>query len=275
LEKGRFVLELQTEFIKFDSFSDNQLLDLAAEDREVHDLDFLHIYSLGVSYGITPDTTIHAKLPYVYRNDIRESEPPDEVHLHGDAKGFGDLSAHIHHRMYHRENSGLGISLIAGLKFPTGKTSDKDNDGHNFEAEFQPGSGSWDPSFGIAVSKRLDNFSIDSNVLYTLVTEGTQDTDLGDIFQYNLALSYRAIKEPALLDLIIEANGQWIAKEETDGHKDPDSGGNIIYLSPGIRLSLSKSFASYISFGIPIVSDLNGEQNDPDYRIVFGINLSY
>ena len=35
------------------------------------------------------------------------------------------------------------------------------------------------------------SWSFDSNVLYTLSTEGTQSTVLGDRFQYNFAVSYR------------------------------------------------------------------------------------
>ena len=45
--------------------------------------------------------------------------------------------------------------------------------------------------FGLAYTKRFGQWSFDANVLYMLVTNGVQDTDLGDRFLYNAAISYR------------------------------------------------------------------------------------
>jgi hypothetical protein len=45
--------------------------------------------------------------------------------------------------------------------------------------------------FGFAVTKRFGSWSLDSNVLYILSSTGTQDTNLGDRFLYNAAISYR------------------------------------------------------------------------------------
>jgi len=99
------------------------------------------------------------------------------------------------------------------------------------------------------------------------VTEGSRDTDLGDIFNYNLALSYRAL-EP--LDLILEANGVWRDKQEVEGVEDENSSGNIVYFSPGVKISLGK-FMAYLSAGFPVIEDLNGVQTGTDFRLVSGI----
>jgi hypothetical protein len=272
LQQRQVAFDLQTEFTHFNIFSDAELIRFAEQEREIHNVESVLRYIASISYGITNDVMIHARVPYVHRNNIEESEPPDEVHGHGDAKGFGDLSLYLHHRFYKSSGNDLEATILAGLKVPTGRTTDKDDHGEKFEAEFQPGSGSWDPSLGIAVTRRLGNFALDANLLYTLVTEGTQDTDLGDTFAYNLALSYRALKAPVILDLIAEANGIWLAKEKIDGHKDENSGGNVILISPGARLVFLRHLSTYFSFGIPVLQDLNGEQNKLDYRVLFGIS---
>jgi hypothetical protein len=211
------------------------------------------------------------RIPYVYINDIKEAhaEEPDEVHVHGDSKGIGDLSALANYRFYRAGR--LSASFLAGVKFPTGRTDVQGSEGERLEAEHQPGSGSWDPMVGLAVTKRFDDISLDANILYTLVTEGTQDTDLGDAFNYNAAVSYRAAKP---LDLIIEANGIVRAKQKTDGAKDPNSGEHILYLSPGIKYTWKKSMA-YLSVGIPIFEDLGGEQTETDYRVIAGITIGF
>ena len=69
-------------------------------------------------------------------------------------------------------------------------------------------------------------------------------------------------------------NGEWQAEQETDGVSDPNSGGSTLLLSPGVRLSQDK-WSSFVSFGIPIVDDLNGIQSEPDWRIFAGGTLLF
>lgn len=76
------------------------------------------------------------------------------------------------------------------------------------------------------------------------------------------------------LDAILELNGEWHAKERTGIEKDPNSGGNTAYLSPGIRASYA-NLSGFVSVGVPVVNDLNGLQSKPSYRVVSGIALSF
>ena len=108
----------------------------------------------------------------------------------GDTEGVGDLTLFGQYRFY-GQDTGLQASLLTGIKTPTGETGERDNQGELFEAEFQPGSGSWDPMLGLALSQAQGRWSVDGNVLYTIATEGTQHTDLGDRFHYNGAVTYR------------------------------------------------------------------------------------
>jgi hypothetical protein len=188
--------------------------------------------------------------------------------------------------------------------------TDRINDeGERFDAEFQPGSGSWDGLFGLAVTQGFGPWSFDSNVLYMLVNKGVLDTDLGDRFLFNAALSYRlmggdagaappmrlgALPDPMwhggpgahahahheeaparpALDLVLELNGEWHAKEVEAGVKDPNSGGTTLYLSPGLRFTMGKT-SSFVSVGIPVLNDLNGIQSEPDIRVVAGMSLTF
>ena len=156
---------------------------------------------------------------------------------------------------------------------PTGSTTDKDINGERFETEFQPGSGSWNPIVGIAATKRFNSLSLDANVLYTFATKGAQDTNLGDVLSYNLAFSYRVLNEPVAWDLVIEANGEWKGKQEVDGDKDENSGENVIFLSPGIRVSWNEKWSAFISVGFPVSQDLNGIQNETNMRTAVGISV--
>jgi hypothetical protein len=276
LPEGKFSAALQMEYIDFNRFSDSEMKAFASRGNHVHSADSILHYIYSVSYGLTDDLTFSLRIPYIQPNNIREahSEEPDEIHARGDAKGFGDITFAGQYRFINKKDSGIASALLFGIKTPSGNTNDRDKNGERFEAEFQAGSGSWDPFLGMAFTKRFDSFSVDSNLLYTFATKGTQDTDLGDVLNYNAALSYRALKRSFLLDLIIEVNGEWKQKEMIKSENDDDSGGNTVFLSPGVRLSINK-FMAYISAGFPVIQNLNGNQNDIVSRILFGVGLGF
>jgi hypothetical protein len=273
LKKRTVSLEIQSEIINFDTFSDRELVSFAEQDKKIHNINSLLNYSAGIAYGITDDMTLNLSIPYVVRRDIRESEPPDEIHEHGDAEGIGDISLRAHRRFVRKTD--MDMTLLAGMKVPTGETTKADDHGERFETEFQPGSGSWDPFLGIAVTKRFGKLSLDGNVLYTLVTEGSQDTDLGDKFNYNIAFAYGPYSGTTSVDFIIEGNGIWVAKQDVNGNKDDNSGGNVVYISPGVRISFGNTISAYVSYGYPVLQDMNGDQNEIDYRMVLGINAGF
>jgi hypothetical protein len=280
LDKGETAASITFEWIKFDPLSNAFLADFGAShghDVHVHSLSSILAPAISVGYGITADFTISARLPVVVRTDIKEAT---HVHPGGGAPAVGAVDF-------------LGDS--AGI-------------GDLFDAEFQPGSGSWDGLFGLAATKRIGPWSFDSNVLYVLATVGTQSTDLGDRFLYNAAVSFRllqgasaaapmklgalpdpmwhggpsthqhshlqeAFRGPAL-DLVVELNGEWHAKEVQSGVTDSNSGGNTLYLAPGLRFS-KDNWSSYLSVGIPIINDLNGIQAEPEIRVVTGLSVTF
>jgi hypothetical protein len=318
LEQGHSAAAVVFEYLKFDALSDAQL----TVPGHPHSLDAILVPSLIYSYGVTDDLTLSLRLPFVRRTDIREGHVHGgvpEVDQLGDSAGFGDLSLFGQYRFFKDRATQTELAFLAGLKLPTGDTSVNTADGsERFETEFQPGSGAWEGSFGLAVTRRFGAWSLDANVLYTVAGEGAQQTDLGDRFQYNAALSYRltghpggllgpmragalpepryhggpkahahdhehdhdhadgphaAAKGPAL-DLVLELNGEWHARETIAGVTDPNSGGNVVFLSPGLRLSYDR-WSGFVSVGVPVVNELNGIQAEPDWRVLTGVAVGF
>lgn len=70
-----------------------------------------------------------------------------------------------------------------------------------------------------------------------------------------------------------DLNGETRGKNEIAGIKDENSGGSIVFLSPGVRVSSGK-FGGFISVGMPVIEDQNGKQTDIDTRIVAGVWLA-
>jgi hypothetical protein len=159
---------------------------------------------------------------------------------------------------------------------------------------------------GLAFTKRFGAWSFDTNVLYQFTGDGVQDVNLGDRFLYNVAISYRlygfegssgrmnaGLPEPMYhggpkakhhhhdepvgprgpaLDLVLELTGEW--HDRQSGEHGFHSGGNTVYLSPGVRLSVDR-WSGFVSFGVPIVTDLNGIQPEPEWRVLTGIAVNF
>jgi len=61
---------------------------------------------------------------------------------------------------------------------------------------------------------------------------------------------------------------------ERPGSLIPNSGGNTVYLSPGLRLTVD-NWSGYLSAGVPIVKEVNGIQPPPTWRVIGGIAMSF
>ena len=291
IPKGKFVVGGSVQSLELDDISDATLEAAGAADEDVHSVDSLLNLNANFAYGLTDDLTIGLSVPYVDRSNIREAHHDmgmGEAELAGDSSGLGDMNLFGQYRFYQSDMQ--DVAMLVGIKTPTGDTSEREIEGGLFEAEQQPGSGSWDPFIGLAYNRNFGKFGFSGNVLYTFVTEGTQDTDLGDIFNYNLALSYRTTipqgghdhhdhahqaKIIDYIDMVVELNGDSRQRVNINGESEEHTGGHTLYLSPGLRVGLGHSVSLFSSVGIPIVNDLNGIQSEPDYRVIGGMSITF
>ena len=306
LEQGHGVAGVVVTYNRFNTLSDDTLVTATtAGIEDVHGLRTIQSYALTGAYGVTNDLTVSLYLPYVKRTGIRAAEDDGggniEVEDHGDADGIGDLSALAHYRFVNDTASQTEAAILLGFRAPTGRTGQLTLQGDLFDPEFQPGAGSWGGLFGAAVTKRAGPWSFDANVLFELSTEGTQDSNLGDQFLYNAAVSYRltamdtrgpmfhgakphdhgddghghnhAPEGPAV-DLVLELNGVWHDEQVTADETNVNSGGHTLFLSPGVRVSQGP-LSSFVSVGIPIADHVNGIQADAGWRLTSGISLAF
>lgn len=255
---------------------------------------------LAVSHGITDRISISAVVPFVESLGFREVTG-DGVTPQGSSIGFGDITLLAKYNFYdkHRFQS----ALMAGIELPTGATNVQADNNERFEATNQPGSGSFDPIFGIAFSKQIKKIGIDSNFMYKISTQGAQNSIIGDVANYNLALSYalnhehedefhhhhdegsKGLIEKILpqhvlgnhltWDLIMEANAIWQEAPVSDGLASANHGGTTVYLSPGARIVVNDSWVYNFSLGFPVIEDLNGIQGGTDLQLSFSVATSF
>ncbi len=308
LPQGITLVTLQYDMVSYKPLSDARLNDLATAGVEgVHAIRTIAVPSLALSYGLTKDLTITARLPYLANRDIRETDIAGPgITERGGVYGFGDASAFATYRVLNDTAAGLDAAVILGLKAPTGRTNALDRDGVLFESEHQPGSGSWDPSIGAAASKQAGLWSFSANALYTRAGAGLQDTRLGDRASYGIGASYRlwtnggshdhamhlggpfdgmmrhgGVDHPpaqasskVALDVSLGLNGQWSGAQTIAGERDGNTGGNVVFLSPGARLSVD-NWSGFLSVGVPVARHLNGIQSEPRLQATTGIAVKF
>lgn len=280
--------------------------DAHAHQADLHNVDELFGGAFRAAYGITDDLTVGFRLPFVYRSSITEIEAghshnggPVAVHDiydHGSSEGIGDMSFWAQYQFF--RNAKSSAAVILGVKAPTGETTNRgfdrrynastgaarfpaNNTDHSnrLETHLQPGSGSWDSSYGLAYGYDLDVVRLNTSLMYTVTTKGSQDTDLGDIFNYNFAVSMPVRSmvpcSGCSWNLILEANGEWRDREQRGDIYIHNSGGHALYISPGVRFLSGSNWNLGASFGYAVIHDTKGYQSDPDFRIgtSFNINL--
>jgi len=287
-KKGTGAIGINFQHVDFDNFSNERLSELTDQDEDVHGTSSLQRTSIDAVLGITDTLTLGISVLFVKRNNLKETAhhgSAEEFELLGGAEGLGDAQLFGQFQFYSSENSGTYISTLFGVKLPTGDTDEKSREGERLDVELQPGTGSTDPFLGFALTRQLGQWSLATNIFYTLSTEGSQETVLGDIFNYNVALSTPVTslfnrhdhethhhRHPIdKINLVLEMNGEWRDRIEINDETEDNSGGNIVFLSPGLTMHQLGWLFSALA-GWPIINDLHGEQSDPELRVVFKLS---
>lgn len=287
MPRGAWALGLRNEFVDRDAFDDTELTGFAARGAEgVHSVATVNSASAALAWGVTDTLTLSLRVPWVAREDIREGELDHgsaEAHGHGDASGLGDLVFLGSHRV--ARAAGWDLALQLGFKAPTGETGETDQ-GARLESELQPGAGAWDLLAGVAASRAAGRWALHTNVLLDHTTEGAQDTEIGDALFFNAAVVYTLAGAEAhahassaahahwRVDAMLELNGERRWKDAVLGIDEPHSGGTLIYVSPGMRVSLGPA-AAFVSAGIPVLDDPHGVQTEVSWRLIGGFGFAF
>ncbi len=159
------------------------------------------------------------------------------------------------------------------VKTPTGKSKKKVNGEEKAEPHLQAGTGSWDTGLGAAMVHKLEWASLYSSFLYKINTKGSLNYEYGDALLANVAIEIpvgHAIKVPALnwLSFSTQLNYRWADKDQSENVNFNDSGGSILYISPGVAMTLpwfrnQQAPVLRVSTQVPVTSSwLNGQQHE-------------
>lgn len=229
-----------------------------------------------LGYGVTADLALFGALPYF---DKRVDFTMDGARIGRSAQGIGDATALGRYTVYADNAAGrtFRISPFAGVQMPTGKDNTRDRFGA-LPRDLQVGTGAWDPLAGVVATLQTFDYELDAQVQYRANTSAEgfafgNEARLDGSLQYRLWPRTLGRGLPGFLYGVIEANLIHQDHNRAAGLADPNSGGTVLFIDPGLQYVTRKWVLEAIA-PLPAVQNLNGTGVRNDYAVLFGFRVN-
>ena len=231
-----------------------------------------------IVYGLTSRQTLMLVVPVV--NAELETSGPNGNEVEREAGGLGDIVLFHKFRFFTQDAFSFTqrLSLISGIKLPTGDNTRSDKLGR-LPSSVQPGSGSVDFIIGTAYSMETKKIGVHGDLVYKINTNDNS-VRMGNTLRFDAAFVYTLYpsrithERKARLFGVMELNGTQMEQSRGPDGKNSDSGGVLIFASPGLTYVFPRGDLQLeFSYSIPVVTDFNGNQPEPDRVLSFGLKF--
>lgn len=273
--KSRFVIKNVSVSKDTAYDGDDEVSDSANRKMTVNMTNILYRY--GLSNGFDVRVMTH----YVQKDQEMTKMGRD---LKLSNSGLGDSAIVFRYQLLNQQKGApLFLAIGGGVKLPTGSASKSFTTAVGVMSPsktqtMQLGSGSYDYIAEIGTTRFLPNSRIDAHMMYTLTTEGSNDYEFGNTLQWNLGYSY-AINQ--YFDLQLELDGMHKEKNKYQGIDVDTTGGNFVYITPGIHILLSKKYDISLGYSHMIYRDNNYDASknmgglSEDYKLVLRVGYNF
>ncbi|MBN4062141.1 hypothetical protein JYU20_02965 [Bacteroidales bacterium AH-315-I05] len=235
-----------------------------------------------VNYGLTEKITLTGMVSIIRQERTIKtiSEKKDFTYT----QGLGDGAILLKYQLSSNDVDAKSQLLVgAGPKIPIGRTNFKNNIGLSLPADMQPGSGAWDVILWSYFSRAgfiWPNFSLTATSIYRYTGTNrhyneTQFYRFGNEFQFNLGFNNRFVVGTMLMDAMLVFRYRNQTADLVDEEKFPSSGGQWVYVVPGININFSPDFSLRLSGDIPIYRKLDGTQLTTSYKTTAAIYYTF
>lgn len=228
-------------------------------------------YTLGVDYSPNRIWGFNLQVPYIDRNHSTLGAG-DSENTYSHTRSLGDIKFSARYQGFSPDGD-IGIQL--GLKLPTGKHdynfSSGPQAGMPLDRSLQPGSGSTDLILGVYHYGTLNrNWDWFAQGIFQTAIKTLDDYRPGNALNLNTGVRYIAF-DNIVPQLQINAQTR---QRDTGVSADPaNTGGNLVYLSPGITVTLNKSTKIYSFIQVPVYQYVEGLQLAPRWNASVGLNF--
>jgi hypothetical protein len=287
LRPGSLSLSFRLDYTQFEHLSSSDIQrktsQVGGHHRHFDALRWSLLETFELAYGITDDFQMGFSFGYYRGDDLREGHIHEdgsyEFHEHGDVSGMTDQWITGKYRLFKGPDG--HFSVLGGVKLPFGDDDEVGEGGNGnapLDAALQPGSGAFDAMLGVAYSRWLtERMTLDTSLQYTLRTED-DDFKIGDLITFGTAVAYRLTEKVDTfpqVSVFLEANVRHLFPNEEDGEKVHNSGGTALFLSPGVRVGISKNASISLAVQVPVIQELHDEQQETDFKVVAGVSFGF
>jgi hypothetical protein len=249
-----------------------------------------------LGYNFNDHFSLQANIPYIHRSFRR---PNGAFTDDGNVSGLGDavLVGKLLLLRKDTENSSFAWSLLAGLKFPTGSTTQLQDETvrlgallnssgsthgsdsaesaiHGFDLSL--GSGSLDGRIGTSFFYRHNRFFFSGAMQYAINTEGDYGYRYANDLTWDGGPGYYLLQD-ATRTLALEAafSGE---HKGSDTYKDQpvdDTGFTAVYIGPKLTYTWKDRLAAHLGVDFPVSVTNSGLQTVPGPRVRAGVTWTF
>jgi hypothetical protein len=243
------------------------------QDREIERYTRNNYVTAALDYS-QADWGVNVQLPYVSRGHGTTAEgDTDPSFSHG--SGLGDIR--VMGRYHGWSSDGATTGLQAGLKLPTGAFHETFSSGAEvgtpLDRGLQPGTGTTDFLIG---AYRFGALGLDW--AYFLQAQAQIPMTEREQYQPGVSLSVSGgISYTALTWITpqVQINFRTAAPDIGDQADRPNSGGQLVYLSPGASIPLGRQISVYGYVQVPVFQDVRGYQLTPHWTASAGVRYQF
>ncbi len=281
----------------YTTFTDEQMVRFRIQDEDVHQHEREDAYFFSFGFPVSDNLDINFLFQYnnfqgfkdngdeyatqcfeKVKNDNGGTIPVnadsiDCISTTTESPGFGDTLITGRYRFY---NDGTHqVASVFGVLLPTGsirnrvdKVNPETGRRELIGTHNQPGGGGTAYQLGFAYTGHLsEKIAMDADVIWRFYEQGAKQFRPGNSYQVDVAVSYG---HHGKFTPTLELNGIFAQKDIENDEVKKNSGGDTVYLSPGLTYHINKNQSVYANFWKPIYQDLGGISNDEDWRFSIG-----
>jgi hypothetical protein len=155
-----------------------------------------------------------------------------------------------------------------GLKLPTGSRRIVNENGERAERTLQPGTGTTDAIIGGYYNVVFGDSAWFAQTLFQWPVDSVEEYRPGKRLTLDVGYRYAVTDK---LGLLVQVNYLHRRRDQGAQAEPNDSGGNFVYVSPGVSYAFSKSFQFYAFVQKPVYQHVNGVQLVADWTALAGI----
>ncbi len=225
--------------------------------------------------GVTTKWALFGAVPYFDKklNLIINDQP-----LTRSNNNIGDIKVFGRYTFLQRDEPSKTLRLagFAGVKAPTGDNTKIDEFGL-LPVPLQSGTGSWDYFAGLVTTYQKLDYQIDAQLSGDYKGQAN-NFSIGDEYRADVSLQYRIspLKNDThhFIYAVIEANLIYQDSNEFLNINDRNSGGTILFITPGIQYVTVK-YILEAAIQLPVLQNLNGNALETDYNLTTGFRINF